>query len=157
MTSCKTSPYPPGCSTSARGTTPPLSFQEGHRWGPFPASGSRYPFVVPPERHICGLLIRDLRSHSLLHVLDLARSIDSYSSLKDLSGDVSQRKLRHRTNVAECANRLRYPPCVAHVPAHLPSRCLRVLASPPLPPLPAPRRNAGRSPAGPAGRIFLTY
>eukprot|EP01047_Picozoa_sp_COSAG01_P083409 COSAG01_NODE_17438_length_1151_cov_6.937262_1_plen_98_part_01 len=35
------------------------SFQEGYRWGPFPAGGSRYPFVVPPERHICGLLIRD--------------------------------------------------------------------------------------------------
>lgn len=43
---------PPGCSTNARGTTPPLSFQEGYRWGPFPAGGSRYPFVVPPERHI---------------------------------------------------------------------------------------------------------
>jgi hypothetical protein len=43
----------------ARGTTPPLSFQEGYRWGPFPAGGSRYPFVVLPERHICGLLIRD--------------------------------------------------------------------------------------------------
>ena len=27
--------------------------------GPFPAGGSRYPFVVLPERHICGLLIRD--------------------------------------------------------------------------------------------------
>ena len=50
---------PPNNSSSARGTTPPLSFQEGYRWGPFPAGGSRYPFVVPPERHICGLLIRD--------------------------------------------------------------------------------------------------
>jgi hypothetical protein len=36
------------------------------------------------------------------------RSIYS-SSLKDLSGDVSHRKLRHRTNVAECANRLARP------------------------------------------------
>eukprot|EP01047_Picozoa_sp_COSAG01_P021729 COSAG01_NODE_1269_length_10964_cov_1152.442798_6_plen_238_part_00 len=64
MTSCKTCPYPPGCSTSARGTTPPLSFQEGYRWGPFPAGGSRYPFVVLPERHICGLLIRDKNCRS---------------------------------------------------------------------------------------------
>ena len=59
MTSCKSSPYPPGCSTSARGTTTPLSFQEGYHWGPFPAGGSRYTFFVPPDRHFCGLLIRD--------------------------------------------------------------------------------------------------
>ena len=55
---------------------PKLS-REGYRWGPFPAGGSRYPFVVVPERHICGLLIRDV------HVLAGSDTDDSSYWLTD--------------------------------------------------------------------------
>ena len=52
-------PVPTGMFDERAGDNAAPKLSGGLSLGPFPAGGSRYPFVVLPERHICGLLIRD--------------------------------------------------------------------------------------------------